>query len=183
MKNFTIMATGPMPAMLAAIDALRVIGASIDDIDVCDDVATEAAATVAKAAPANISAEPTRARAHYKQKPRRHSGSSINEQLYKAMWKAQHLPVDAGGMRLPTSAHITHWFNLHALPDSAVPLSRGDTSSALSRLDAMGLVSSPDPKFTRDKRWEVSGATPATDDAFRALSTKYSTRNIQKNLI
>ena len=185
MKNFTIMATGPMPAMLAAIDALRTIGAIIEDIDICDDIAKEAAAT-ATAAPANISAAPTKVSEPYKQKRlRKEGGSSINEMLYKVMWKTHHLPVDQGGMRLPNSEQLMHWVNMHALPANAVPLERSDISSALSRLDAMGLVSSPDPRFTRNKRWEVSGAGPVTDKKYQTLSSEYSSRYSagQKNLI
>jgi len=188
MKNFTIMATGPMPAMLAAIDALRNVGADIDDIDICDDVAKDALPvqlgdpqTLRVPRTAQAFVGPSAVAKPKIKRTLRHRG--VTMRVYKAMWKAHHLPVGEGGLRNPSAKMLTQWINLHQ--NDGEEIAHANVGSALSRLAELGLVVSDDPKNMRGRRWKVVGAAPVDQATMTKIGRKklLSKQPAQKNLI
>ena len=188
MKNFTIMATGPMPAMLAAIDALRNVGADIDDIDVCNDVAKDAAPAAQLGDPQTLHTPRTAQvlvgpdAVVVKPKVRRRK-RGVTNRVYRAIWKAYHLPVGEGGLRNPNAKMLAQGINLHQ--NDGQDLTHPNVGSALSRLATLGLVVSDDPKHKPGRGWKVVGAAPVADETITQLAReKYQSQQpSQKNLI
>lgn len=177
MKNFTIMATGPMPAMLAAIDALRQVGANIDDIDVCDDIPTE---PMLRKIPANVNAQLPKQEPQYVVEKITKRSRNVTRDVYEALWKAHHGQPGAGQLLQPTAKQLCQWMELNVRGD----LDQHRVGAALSRLSAMHLVNKVKGDGKR-ARWEPVGAAPVTPDDFASAARIYSREGnkAQKSLI
>ena len=159
MSKFNLVITGPETAMGETIMQAQKLGCTVSDISMLTQ-AVEAAPVAA--APVAVAAAPVEVKMRSRQQ-RRH----ITKATYDALGKVKRV--------LPTSQDLREVMN-----KDGISCDRACVSSALSRLSAMGLITSPDAPNKHNRRWRIKSFVDQAgyDDAAKQYSQFYSPKQL-----
>ena len=166
MSKFNLVITGPETAMGETIMQAQKLGCTVSDISMLTqavETAPVAAAPVAvAAAPVAVGRASVEVKMRSRQQ-RRH----ITKATYDALGKVKRV--------LPTSQDLMEVMN-----KDGISCDRACVSSALSRLSAMGLITSPDAPNKHNRRWRIKSFVDQAgyDDAAKQYSQFYSPKQL-----
>ena len=166
MSKFNLVITGPETAMGETIMQAQKLGCTVSDISMLTqavEAAPVAAAPVAvAAAPVAVGSASVEVKMRSRQQ-RRH----ITKATYDALGKVKRV--------LPTSQDLREVMN-----KDGISCDRACVSSALSRLSAMGLITSPDAPNKHNRRWRIKSFVDQAgyDDAAKQYSQFYSPKQL-----
>jgi len=173
MSKFNLVITGPETAMGETIMQAQKLGCTVSDISMLTQaveaapvaaapVAVAAAPVAVAAAPVAVAAAPVEVKMRSRQQ-RRH----ITKATYDALGKVKRV--------LPTSQDLREVMN-----KDGISCDRACVSSALSRLSAMGLITSPDAPNKHNRRWRIKSFVDQAgyDDAAKQYSQFYSPKQL-----
>ena len=166
MTKFNLVITGPETAMGETIMQAQKLGCTVSDISMLTQ-AVEAAPVAA--APVAVAAAPVavgRASVEVKMRSRQQR-RHITKATYDALGKVKRV--------LPTSQDLREVMN-----KDGISCDRACVSSALSRLSAMGLITSPDAPNKHNRRWRIKSFVDQAgyDDAAKQYSQFYSPKQL-----
>ena len=166
MTKFNLVITGPETAMGETIMQAQKLGCTVSDISMLTQ-AVEAAPVAA--APVAVAAAPVavgRASVEVKMRSRQQR-RHITKATYDALGKVKRV--------LPTSQDLMEVMN-----KDGISCDRACVSSALSRLSAMGLITSPDAPNKHNRRWRIKSFVDQAgyDDAAKQYSQFYSPKQL-----
>lgn len=166
MSKFNLVITGPETAMGETIMQAQKLGCTVSDISMLTQ-AVEAAPVAA--APVAVAAAPVavgRASVEVKMRSRQQR-RHITKATYDALGKVKRV--------LPTSQDLMEVMN-----KDGISCDRACVSSALSRLSAMGLITSPDAPNKHNRRWRIKSFVDQAgyDDAAKQYSQFYSPKQL-----
>lgn len=166
MSKFNLVITGPETAMGETIMQAQKLGCTVSDISMLTQ-AVEAAPVAA--APVAVAAAPVavgRASVEVKMRSRQQR-RHITKATYDALGKVKRV--------LPTSQDLREVMN-----KDGISCDRACVSSALSRLSAMGLITSPDAPNKHNRRWRIKSFVDQAgyDDAAKQYSQFYSPKQL-----
>ena len=168
MSKFNLVITGPETAMGETIMQAQKLGCTVSDISMLTQ-AVEAAPVAVAAAPVAVAAAPVavgRASVEVKMRSRQQR-RHITKATYDALGKVKRV--------LPTSQDLMEVMN-----KDGISCDRACVSSALSRLSAMGLITSPDAPNKHNRRWRIKSFVDQAgyDDAAKQYSQFYSPKQL-----
>ena len=161
MSKFNLVITGPETAMGETIMQAQKLGCTVSDISMLTQ-AVEAAPVAVAAAPVAVGRASVEVKMRSRQQ-RRH----ITKATYDALGKVKRV--------LPTSQDLMEVMN-----KDGISCDRACVSSALSRLSAMGLITSPDAPNKHNRRWRIKSFVDQAgyDDAAKEYSQFYSSKQL-----
>ena len=161
MSKFNLVITGPETAMGETIMQAQKLGCTVSDISMLTQ-AVEAAPVTVAAAPVAVGRASVEVKMRSRQQ-RRH----ITKATYDALGKVKRV--------LPTSQDLMEVMN-----KDGISCDRACVSSALSRLSAMGLITSPDAPNKHNRRWRIKSFVDQAgyDDAAKEYSQFYSPKQL-----
>ena len=168
MSKFNLVITGPETAMGETIMQAQKLGCTVSDISMLTQ-AVETAPVAVAAAPVAVAAAPVavgRASVEVKMRSRQQR-RHITKATYDALGKVKRV--------LPTSQDLMEVMN-----KDGISCDRACVSSALSRLSAMGLITSPDAPNKHNRRWRIKSFVDQAgyDDAAKQYSQFYSPKQL-----
>lgn len=161
MSKFNLVITGPETAMGETIMQAQKLGCTVSDISMLTQ-AVEAAPVTVAAAPVAVGRASVEVKMRSRQQ-RRH----ITKATYDALEKVKRV--------LPTSQDLMEVMN-----KDGISCDRACVSSALSRLSAMGLITSPDAPNKHNRRWRIKSFVDQAgfDEAAKEYSQFYSPKQL-----
>jgi hypothetical protein len=161
MSKFNLVITGPETAMGETIMQAQKLGCTVSDISMLTQ-AVEAAPVTVAAAPVAVGRASVEVKMRSRQQ-RRH----ITKATYDALGKVKRV--------LPTSQDLMEVMN-----KDGISCDRACVSSALSRLSAMGLITSPDAPNKHNRRWRIKSFVDQAgfDEAAKEYSQFYSPKQL-----
>ena len=168
MTKFNLVITGPETAMGETIMQAQKLGCTVSDISMLTHAVEAAPVAAAPVAVAVAAAPVAVGRASVEVKMRsRQQRRHITKATYDALGKVKRV--------LPTSQDLMEVMN-----KDGISCDRACVSSALSRLSAMGLITSPDAPNKHNRRWRIKSFVDQAgyDDAAKQYSQFYSPKQL-----
>ena len=168
MSKFNLVITGPETAMGETIMQAQKLGCTVSDISMLTQAVEAAPVAAAPVAVAVAAAPVAVGRASVEVKMRsRQQRRHITKATYDALGKVKRV--------LPTSQDLREVMN-----KDGISCDRACVSSALSRLSAMGLITSPDAPNKHNRRWRIKSFVDQAgyDDAAKQYSQFYSPKQL-----
>lgn len=168
MSKFNLVITGPETAMGETIMQAQKLGCTVSDISMLTQAVEAAPVAAAPVAVAVAAAPVAVGRASVEVKMRsRQQRRHITKATYDALGKVKRV--------LPTSQDLMEVMN-----KDGISCDRACVSSALSRLSAMGLITSPDAPNKHNRRWRIKSFVDQAgyDDAAKQYSQFYSPKQL-----
>ena len=169
MSKFNLVITGPETAMGETIMQAQKLGCTVSDISMLTQAVEAAPVAAAPVAAVPVAAVPVavgRASVEVKMRSRQQR-RHITKATYDALGKVKRV--------LPTSQDLREVMN-----KDGISCDRACVSSALSRLSAMGLITSPDAPNKHNRRWRIKSFVDQAgyDDAAKQYSQFYSPKQL-----
>ena len=168
MSKFNLVITGPETAMGETIMQAQKLGCTVSDISMLTQAVEAAPVAAAPVAVAVAAAPVAVGRASVEVKMRsRQQRRHITKATYDALGKVKRV--------LPTSQDLMEVMN-----KDGISCDRACVSSALSRLSAMGLITSPDAPNKHNRRWRIKSFVDQAgyDHAAKQYSQFYSPKQL-----
>ena len=168
MSKFNLVITGPETAMGETIMQAQKLGCTVSDISMLTQAVEAAPVAAAPVAVAVAAAPVAVGRASVEVKMRsRQQRRHITKATYDALGKVKRV--------LPTSQDLREVMN-----KDGISCDRACVSSALSRLSAMGLITSPDAPNKHNRRWRIKSFVDQAgyDHAAKQYSQFYSPKQL-----